>query len=41
MTQDLEEAVGWRHELHRHPELLFDLPWTARFIADHRQRLMA
>ncbi|MEH6775592.1 MAG: amidohydrolase, partial [Cereibacter changlensis] len=34
MTQDLEEAIGWRHELHRHPELLFDLPWTTGFVAD-------
>ncbi len=34
MTEDLTDAIGWRHELHRHPELLFDLPWTAGFVAD-------
>ncbi|MBB5752426.1 M20 aminoacylase family protein [Prosthecomicrobium pneumaticum] len=28
-----EEAVGWRHELHRHPEILFDVHRTAAFVA--------
>lgn len=27
------EAVGWRRDLHRHPELLYDLKTTAEFIA--------
>ena len=28
------EIALWRHELHRHPELLYDLPHTANFIAE-------
>ena len=28
------EMRGWRHHLHRHPELGFALPGTARFVAD-------
>lgn len=30
----LAEFTGWRHHLHRRPELLFDLPETAGFVAD-------
>ncbi len=26
------EITAWRHELHRHPELLYDTPWTSAFI---------
>ena len=28
-----EEMKGWRHWLHRNPELQFDLPKTAGFVA--------
>jgi hippurate hydrolase len=28
------EIAGWRQELHRHPELLFDTHWTASFVAE-------
>ncbi|MDE1992316.1 MAG: amidohydrolase [Rhizobiaceae bacterium] len=28
-----EEAKGWRRHIHQHPELLFDLPETASFVA--------
>ncbi|RJE82095.1 amidohydrolase [Paracoccus onubensis] len=29
-----EKAREWRHAIHRQPELLFDLPQTASFVAD-------
>ncbi len=29
-----DEMKGWRHWLHRHPELQFDLPQTANFVAE-------
>lgn len=29
-----EEMKGWRHWLHRHPELKFDLPKTSGFVAE-------
>jgi hippurate hydrolase len=29
-----EEAAAWRHDLHAHPELLFDLPRTSAFVAE-------
>jgi amidohydrolase len=28
------EIVGWRHDLHAHPELLYDVDRTAAFVAD-------
>jgi hippurate hydrolase len=30
---DLDEVVGWRQNFHRHPELMYDLPWTAAQVA--------
>lgn len=29
-----DEIKAWRHELHRHPELLYDTPWTTAFITE-------
>lgn len=29
-----EEAKSWRHRIHQHPELLFDLPQTSAFVAE-------
>lgn len=29
-----DEVTGWRREIHRHPELLFDVLKTAAFVAD-------
>ncbi len=29
-----DEITGWRHELHQHPELSFDVQRTAAFVAD-------
>lgn len=29
-----DEAKAWRHDIHAHPELLFDLPHTAGMVAD-------
>src|SRR5690606_15888118 len=29
-----EAAQLWRRDLHQHPELLYDVPWTAAYIAD-------
>jgi amidohydrolase len=29
-----EEVTAWRHDLHAHPELQFDLPRTAAFVTD-------
>ncbi|MGO4711177.1 amidohydrolase [Bradyrhizobium sp. 2TAF24] len=34
MTEDIERAIGWRRHLHAHPEILYDLPDTTRFIAE-------
>jgi hippurate hydrolase len=34
MQGDLAVFTAWRQHLHRHPELLFDLPETAGFVAD-------
>ena len=28
------EIAGWRRELHRHPELLFDTQWTSAFVTE-------
>jgi amidohydrolase len=28
------EVTGWRHEIHRHPELLYDVHQTAAFVAE-------
>lgn len=28
------DAIGWRRDLHAHPELMYDLPRTSRFVAD-------
>ena len=28
-----EEMKGWRHHLHQYPELSYDLPQTAAFVA--------
>lgn len=30
----VEEAKSWRRHIHQHPELLFDLPQTMRFVAE-------
>lgn len=30
----LQELISWRHELHCYPELMYDLPRTASFIAE-------
>jgi metal-dependent amidase/aminoacylase/carboxypeptidase family protein len=33
--QDLAaDAQDWRRDIHRHPELLYDVPRTAAFVAD-------
>ena len=32
-ADEIEEAVAWRHDLHRHPELAFEEHRTAEFIA--------
>jgi hippurate hydrolase len=29
-----EEATAWRRDLHRHPELLYELPRTSAFVAE-------
>jgi amidohydrolase len=29
-----DDIVAWRHEFHRHPELLYDVHWTAAQVAD-------
>jgi amidohydrolase len=29
-----EQITGWRRHLHRHPELMFDLPETAKFVEE-------
>jgi len=34
IAEGAEEAAGWRRELHRHPELLYDVQWTAAFVAE-------
>lgn len=34
VTNDVEEVAAWRRDLHRNPELLYDLPRTAGFVAD-------
>ena len=28
------EIAGWRRDIHAHPELLYDVPRTAAFVAD-------
>jgi hippurate hydrolase len=28
------DAIAWRRELHAHPELMFDLPFTSGFVAE-------
>ena len=28
------EIAAWRHELHQHPELLYDTHWTSAFVAE-------
>jgi amidohydrolase len=33
------EIVAWRHELHAHPELMYDLPWTSSFVAQRLRDL--
>ena len=32
LNQNHERIKGWRHELHRHPELAFQEDWTANFL---------
>lgn len=34
MNDDIERAIGWRRHLHAHPEILYDLPVTTRFVAE-------
>lgn len=34
LRRDAAEFAGWRHDLHRHPELAFEEHCTARFIAE-------
>ena len=34
-----EQIVRWRRELHQHPELGFDLPWTSAFVIERLHRL--
>src|SRR5437868_14497357 len=29
-----EDIVGWRHDFHRHPELLYDVHWTAAKVSE-------
>ena len=29
-----DEIIAWRRELHANPELRYELPWTASFVAD-------
>jgi amidohydrolase len=36
---ELDDLIRIRHELHRHPELQFDLPWTSGFVRDELARL--
>ncbi|SFE55253.1 hippurate hydrolase [Sulfitobacter brevis] len=39
MTAELTQAIDWRHDLHRHPELLYDLPWTSGFVAERLREM--
>ena len=34
-----EEMKGWRHHLHQNPELSYDLPKTAAFVADRLREI--
>jgi hippurate hydrolase len=34
VAEFIKEVALWRQDLHQHPELLFDLPRTARFVAE-------
>ena len=38
-TERKERIVGWRRELHAHPELRFDLPWTEGFVAGRLEEM--
>jgi metal-dependent amidase/aminoacylase/carboxypeptidase family protein len=38
-TERKERIVGWRRELHAHPELRFDLPWTESFVAGRLEEM--
>src|SRR4029077_7343228 len=29
-----DDIVSWRHDFHRHPELLYDVHWTAAKVAE-------
>ena len=31
------EITAWRRHLHQHPELMFDLPETSKFVEDKLQ----
>lgn len=33
-SEFLQELISWRHELHRYPELMYELPRTASFVAN-------
>jgi hippurate hydrolase len=30
-----DDIAAWRHDLHRNPELLYDVQWTAATVAEH------
>lgn len=34
MADLIQNCVAWRHHLHAHPELLYDLPATTQFVAE-------
>ena len=34
LAVELAEVLAWRHYLHAHPELLYDLPRTSTFVAE-------
>ena len=38
-TELAERLTAWRRELHAHPELRFDLPWTEGFVADRLEEM--
>ena len=34
LAQMQDEIAGWRREIHRHPELSFDLPRTVALVVE-------
>lgn len=38
-TELTPQLVAWRREMHRHPELGFDVHWTAEFVRSRLQQL--